>query len=71
MDWTVHRSSPGGHEIFYTHSDWPWGPTHLHEQLVLGLLPGGKVAGLLDSPATPSSREFKERVELQNTGTVL
>ena len=53
-----------GGEIFRTRPDRPWGPPSL---LYSGyrVFPRGKAAGAWRWPPTPSSSEFKERVELR------
>ena len=59
----VRGSNPGGGEIFRTRPDWPWGPPSF---LYNGyrVFSGGKAPGAWRWPSTPSSVEFKERVEL-------
>ena len=56
---------PGGGEIFPTLPDRPRGPpSPLHNGYRVWIFPGGKTAGALSLPPTPSSVEVKERVEL-------
>ena len=59
----VRGSNPGGDEIFRTRPDRPWGPPSLlyNEYRVFA---GWKTAGAWRWPPTPSSVEFKERIEL-------
>jgi len=61
--WTVHRSNPGGGEIFHTRPDRPWVPPSL---LYNGyrFFPGCKTARAWRWPPTPSSAEVKEREKL-------
>ena len=54
---------PVGGEIFRTRPDRPWVPPILLYNRYRGI-PGGKAAGALRWPPTPSSAEVKERVQL-------
>ena len=60
--WTVRGSNPGGGEIFRICPERPWGPLILLYN-AYGAFPGGKAAGELRRPPTPSSADVKERVE--------
>jgi hypothetical protein len=42
---TVRGSNPFGGDIFRIHPDRPWGPIQPPVQWLLGLFPGGKIAG--------------------------
>jgi len=63
MGRTVRGSNSSAGEVFRTRLHRPWG---LPSLLCNGyqVFPGGKVAGAWRWPPTPSSAEFKERVEL-------
>jgi hypothetical protein len=61
--WTVRGSNPGRGETFRIRPDRPWGPSSLLHN-GYRVFPGGKAAGMLRWPPTPSSAEVKERVHL-------
>jgi hypothetical protein len=61
----IRGSNPGGHKIFHTHINRPWGPPGLvNSEYYWVSFPGVKWPGRGVKHPPPSSAEVKERVEL-------